>query len=114
MTIRSGSLNRFLVFERRQDTRNEFNELVGAWVEIGRAKGEVIALNAREFFQALQAQSERSFRVACRWTSTLAGVKTSDRMLIDGVIHDIQAVTDPQGRRRELEFVVVEHDEPSA
>jgi len=111
MTIRAGSLNRNLIFERRDNTRNEFNELVGPWVEIARARGEKRALNSREFFAAMQAQSEKSFRLLCRWSPALAAVKASDRVLIDTEVHDIQAATDPDGRHRELEFVVIEHDE---
>jgi SPP1 family predicted phage head-tail adaptor len=111
MPISAGKLNRLMVFQRRDDTRNEFNELVGTWVEFARARGEMRALNAREFFAALQAQSERSYRLVCRWSSVLATVRTSDRAVIDGQVHDIQSAQDPTGRRRELEFVVVEHDE---
>jgi SPP1 family predicted phage head-tail adaptor len=113
MVIRAGQLNRRLIFERRTDTRNEYNELVGDWVEIAQTKAEKRALSGREFFTALQVQSEQSFHLACRWSPALAAVKTSDRVLVDGVPHDIQAVSDPTGRRRELEFVVVEHDEVS-
>lgn len=111
MTIRAGSLTRSAVFERRDDTRNEYNELAGEWIEIARARAEQRALNAREFFAALQAQSQQSFRLICRWSAALAQVRTSDRVLIDGAIHDIQAIADPSGRRRELEFVVIQHDE---
>ena len=113
MAIRAGDLKHDLRFQRRTATRNAFNEEIGEWVEIAHAKGEVRALNSREFFAALQAQSERSFRVVCRWTPQRADVKPSDRVLVDDVVHDIQATSDPTGRRRELEFVVVEHDEPT-
>lgn len=113
MALRSGSLNRTFIFERRTDARNEFNELVGEWVEIARIKGEMRALNAREFFAALQAQSERSYRLACRWSAALALVRTTDRVRIDLTTYDITSIGDPTGRRKEMELVIVEHDEPS-
>jgi len=113
MALRSGSLNRILIFERRQDTRNEFNELVGSWVELIRVKGEMRALNAREFTDALQAQSERSYHLSARWSLVLADVRPSDRVVVDGRVFDIQTAADPTGLRREIGFVVVEHDEPT-
>jgi SPP1 family predicted phage head-tail adaptor len=111
MPIRAGSLNRLFRFERRSDTRNEFNEQVGEWTEIARVYGELRSLNAREFFQAMQVQSEQSFRIHCRWTAPLAAIRTSDRIVSDDTVFDVQAVIDPTGRRRELDFLVIEHDE---
>ena len=113
MPIRAGSLNRLVRFERRGAASNEFNEPVGVWAEFARAFAQIVSLNAREFFAALQSQSEATSRVVVRFTPTLAAVKTSDRIVSnsDGVVYDIQAVIDPDGRRRELHFLVAVHDE---
>lgn len=109
MPLSSGSLNRLARFERRDPARNEFNEEVGEWVEFARCYGHMRGVTGREFFQALQSQAQVSSRFSCRWTPVLAGVRTSDRMVADDRVYDIQASFDPTGRRRELEFLVVEH-----
>jgi SPP1 family predicted phage head-tail adaptor len=111
MTIRAGLLNRLVRFERRQSVPDAFNEDVGEWVEFARAYAQFVSLNAREFFAALQAQSDTSSRVVVRYTPQLAAVRTTDRIVTANRVYDIQAVINPDGRTRELHFLVTEHDE---
>jgi SPP1 family predicted phage head-tail adaptor len=114
MTIRAGLLNRLVRFERRQPATDAYNEPIGTWVEFARAKAEVRALTGREFFAALQSQSESTLLITCRYMPTLSDVRTTDR-IVDGTrVYDIRAVQDPDGRRRELRFLVIEHDEAIA
>lgn len=114
MAIRAGSLNRPIRFERRQSASDAFNEQIGQWVEFARAKAEVRAISGREFFAALQAQSDSTLQVTCRYMAALADVRASDRIVDGSHIYDIRFVQDPDGRRRELRFLVVEHHEADA
>lgn len=111
MSIRAGSLNRLLRFERRDVTVNEFNEETGSWVEFARAYGQVRAVSAQEFFASLQVRSESTFEISCRYTPMLAGTRASDRIVDGASIYDIRAVMDPDGRRTELRLLVMEHHE---
>jgi SPP1 family predicted phage head-tail adaptor len=111
VTIRAGSLNRLVTFERRDSATNEFNEQVGDWVEVARAYAQIVSLTGREFFASLQEQSDVTARVIVRYTPQLAALKTTDRIVTAERIYDIQAVLNPDGRSRELHILVAEHDE---
>lgn len=111
MTLRAGLLNRLVRFERRTRTTNEFNEQAGDWREFAQTRAQIVSISAREFFAAMQAQSDATLRVICRYSGHLATVRPTDRIREGERTLDIQAVIDPTGRRRELHFLVVERSD---
>jgi SPP1 family predicted phage head-tail adaptor len=115
MAIRSGSLNRLVRFERRASAADAFNEEVGDWIEYAQARAQIVSLGAEETFAAMQAQSAATSRVVVRYTAQLEAVKANDRVVTVNAPFRVFDITspplDPDGRMRELNFLVAEHDE---
>ncbi|AMP15492.1 phage head-tail joining family protein [Collimonas pratensis] len=59
-------------------------------------------LSGRELFAAQAAQSEVTTRFRIRYRT---GVTAKMRLLCDGVIYNIEAVLDRDGRKRELQLM---------
>ncbi len=96
---RAGSLRDRVTIQTRaltEDAQNEridtFSNFVTVWANIQGAVG-------REFWQAKQLNSEISGIMRMRF---LTGIKPTMRVVFGNRIFEIVAVTDPNGRRREL------------
>lgn len=98
-----------VTFQRRSIRRNDFGEDIDAWSDIASTWASVEPLSAREFFLALQSQSDITLRVRCRYSATLAAVTTKDRIAHGARRYDIRSVIDPGNRHRELELLCTQH-----
>jgi SPP1 family predicted phage head-tail adaptor len=110
--VKAGRLRERVEFQRRSSKLNEYGEPKQVWTVIATQWAAVEPLAGREFFTALQTQSDISVRVICRYSTALAEVKAQDRIVHGDVVFDIRhPPIDPQMRHRELHFMCTRHVE---
>jgi SPP1 family predicted phage head-tail adaptor len=109
--MRAGRLRKRVTFERRSGALDAHGtEDVNIWSELTTVWGAVEPINGREFFSALQIQSDVSTRVICRYSPQLSGVTTKDRISSGGVLYDIRSIISVDSRNRELQFMCTDHE----
>lgn len=97
--MNAGALRHRITLQQPIETQDEFGEVVITWQDVASVWAEVADLSGREFFAAMQTVSEITTRVRLRHRSD---VETRWRMVVGARVLDIQAVIDPDGRKREL------------
>lgn len=101
--MRAGKLDRFITIERKSETVSDSGSVVAAWTEIATTRAEIVKASADEFLTGF-GEAERGttvFRLRYR-----DGVTTADRIIFDGIAHDIKEIVEI-GRRRGLEIRAV-------
>ena len=107
--MRIGTLRRRVSLEKLVKAENEYNELVPTWVEEAKLWAEVEDLRGRDFHIARQVPAgEVTTRVGIRYRP---GIDRKKNRIVDGSrILKIEAVLEPEGRRRKLELMCKELD----
>jgi len=103
--MRAGELRHRVTFKEKSVTRNDFNEEVITWTEVATVWASVEDLSGREFYEARRAGAQVTTRIRMRYRSDIA---PEMQATWDGHTYDIEAVTDPTGRKRELVVHVTE------
>lgn len=108
--MKSGILRERIEFQRRSTNLNEYGEAPQTWTVITTVRASVEPLSGREFFTALQTQTDISVRIICRYSAAVAAVTAQDRIVHGDVVYDIRhPPIDPQMRHRELHFMCTRH-----
>jgi SPP1 family predicted phage head-tail adaptor len=108
--VKAGRLRERVQFQRRSTDSNEYGEPPRVWTQITTAWAAVEPLSGRDFFTALQTQTDISVRIICRYSSAIAEVTAQDRIVHGDVVYDIRhPPIDPQMRHRELHFMCTRH-----
>jgi SPP1 family predicted phage head-tail adaptor len=110
--MKAGRLRERITFQRRTTALNEYGEGKDVWRDMVSVKAEVeqIMGSGREFFAALQLQSDVTTRISCRYSKVLAEVKPQDRVIHGAAIYDIRhPPIDVKSRHRELLFMCTQH-----
>ncbi len=81
----------------------------------GKRWAEKRALSATEYFRAQQAQSDVNYVFTMRWDSVTRSIVPKDALLSGDTSgthswYDIQAVYDPDGRRKRIQILAKERD----
>lgn len=101
--MRAGKLDRIITIERQTETVQPSGSVVSAWTAIATTRAEIVKASADEFLTGF-GEAERGttiFRI--RYS---AGITTADRIMFDGIAHDIKEIVEI-GRRRALEIRAV-------
>lgn len=108
--MKVGRLQHLVSFERRSKKLNEFGESRDRWAKIADTWASIEPIAGREFFTALQSQSDISVRIICRYSQALSGVQAQDRIVHQGTHYDIRhPPIDKDMRHRELHFMCTVH-----
>lgn len=107
--MRAGRLNQRITFQRRASSLDSFNEPDGTWTDLTTVWAGVEPVSGREFFAALQVQSDISTRVVCRYSIEVSAVTKKDRISHKGNFYDIEAILNPGTRNKELQFICIQH-----
>ncbi|MFG1348593.1 phage head closure protein [Xanthobacter autotrophicus] len=101
--MRAGTLDRMITIQRATEARDDFGEVSTTWAEVATLRAALFQASTTEFLQGagLQGDAVVIFR-----TRFLAGVTVRDRVLFEGVAHDIKEVKE-LGRRKGLEIRTV-------
>jgi SPP1 family predicted phage head-tail adaptor len=108
LQVKGGRLRERVTFQRRGTKRNDFGEET-TWRDITTVWAGIEPLAGREYFTALQVQSDVSTRIVCRYSSELSDVTPKDRIKHGSTVYDVRSVIDRQNRHRDLEFMCTLH-----
>lgn len=101
--MKAQKLDRAIVIQRSTSALDDMGQEVAAWSDIVSMRVQVIQASTKEFFENAGARGEEVLVFRMRWLSDLS---TRDRILFDGVIHEIQEIKE-LGRRSGLELRTV-------
>lgn len=108
--MKSGKRRNLVQFQRRTSSLNDFGEPLQVWSTLAEEWVSVEPLNGREFFAALQSQSDITVKIVCLYSAAVAAVKPQDRIVHGDVVYDIRhPPIDPKMEHRELHFMCTQH-----
>lgn len=100
--MRAGKLDRTITLQRRAETKDG-PRVVTAWTNIATVRAEIVQQSASEFLTGFGEAENGTVIFRIRY---LGGVTTADRIMFDGVAHDIKEIAEI-GRRRGVELRAV-------
>lgn len=110
--MKIGPLRHRVTFQKRSKSLNNYRESQDSWEDIAETWASIEPLTGREFFTALQTQSDVNVRIICRYSRVISGVKAQDRILYGSTKYDIRhPPIDKDMKHHELHFMCTVHAE---
>jgi SPP1 family predicted phage head-tail adaptor len=116
--MRAGQLRQVLALQQRAIGTDAERRPTEGWNTIGTLRARVEPLGGQELTMAAQLELKLTHQVETRWRPDLAransaaGTSGHNMRLLWGVrILDVQLVQDPDGRRRALHLLCLEHQD---
>lgn len=106
--MRSGSLRHRVTLQSPTGSRDAVGERTTSWTDIATVWASVGPLTTRELMAAGQPMSEVSHRVRVRYSSTIAALDASWRVLFGSRVLVIQGVRNIDERNKEFELLCSE------
>lgn len=98
--MQAGKLRHRITIQTRTDTQDGFGQPVASWTNyLLNEQAEKRDLSGRELIAAQAVHSETTTEFVIRYK---AGIDAKARILFEGVKYTLNAVLDPDGRRRML------------
>ncbi len=97
--MRAGDMRKRLTFQKKVETRNDFNEAVISYVDHVTVWGSVTPNAGRKVYEALQANSEISGEIRIRYRSD---IEPTMRIKFGSRYLEIVSLVNVQERNREL------------
>ena len=101
--MQAGKLDRIIHIERNAETVTPSGAVIAAWTNLATVRAEIVKQTAAEFLTGFGEAETGTMIFRVRY---LAGITTADRIMFDGVAHDIKEIAEI-GRRRGLELRAV-------
>lgn len=101
--MRAGTLDRTITIQRATEARDDFGVVTEVWAPVASLRAALIQASTTEFLQGAGLQGDAAVIFRTRF---LEGLTVRDRVLFEGVAHDIKEVKEI-GRRRGLEIRTV-------
>lgn len=101
--MEAGALDRKVRLERFTETRDEYNAPVQTWVLLANRSAAYEPLSDGEKFSASETAASLSARFRIRWSEAVRDLNPKDRLIFEGVAHEIVRVKE-LGRREGLEI----------
>ncbi len=105
--MRAGDLDRRVTLERATVSQDAMNEDVLTWSPLATVWASYEPVRDGERFRAAETAAGLSARFVIRWSSAVADLTPRDRVMFDGVVHEIVAVKEHGGRRVGIEISCV-------
>lgn len=102
--MRAGKLDREITIQRSTRVRDDSGNSVYTWSDIATLRAQIVQASTEEFIRGWGASDETVIIFRVRW---LDGIQLSDRILLDGRIHNLKEIKEI-GRRRGLELRSIE------
>jgi len=112
VSMRAGRLRERVQLQQRADTRDATGDVVKAWSTVATVRAAIEPLSGREFFQAEQVASNVRVRIVVRYSSDLAAIDSSWRVVDanNGNKYAIESVINRQVRGESLQLMCSEGD----
>lgn len=104
LKIGAGDLDRRITIQRASVVKNGFGESVETWSDLVSVWAQFRAVSDGEKWRAGLVESREIARFIVRWSTTLAGVTSKDRLTFDGRSWGITGIKEVGDRRRWLEI----------
>lgn len=101
--MRAGSLDRIITVQRASEIRDELGQVTQTFATIATLRAAKIQASTTEFLQGAGLQGEAAVIFRTRW---LDGLTVRDRVLCEGIAHDIKELKEI-GRRKGLDIRTV-------
>lgn len=101
--MHAGKLDRVIHIERHAETVTPSGAVIATWTNLATVRAEIVKQSASEFLTGFGAAESATVIFRIRH---LAGITTADRIIHDGIAHDIKELAEI-GRRRGLELRAV-------
>lgn len=101
--LTAGDMDRRIQLERFTATRDEYNEPVKAWAPLATRWAAYEPLSDGEKFRAGEVAANASARFRIRWSASVSDLNPKDRLMFEGVVHEITGVKEI-GRREGIEI----------
>lgn len=99
-----GSLDRRVTLERATVSQDAMNEDILTWSPLATVWASHEPVRDGERFRAGETAAGLSARFVIRWSSQVADLNPKDRLIFDGVVHEIVAVKEHGGRKVGIEI----------
>jgi len=103
MGLAAGNMDHRITLERFTTTVDAYNEPIKAWGAFAVRWASYEPLSDGERLRSGETSAQTSARFVIRWSSDVASLNPKDRLIFNGVVHDIQHVKDI-GRREGIEI----------
>jgi SPP1 family predicted phage head-tail adaptor len=108
----AGRMDRRLVIQRATTSRNDLNEPIESWANLATVYANRRDASAGEAYKAQEVGAELTCRFTVRYSSVLAAVTPTDRILYAGRLYNITGLRETK-RNRWIEIdAVARADEP--
>jgi SPP1 family predicted phage head-tail adaptor len=107
----AGELNRKITIRAPSESQDEYGQPAVSWVDVLTTWASIRAATSKEVYAASGFASQLSHVVTIRWRP---GILAKQRILYRGRIFEIQAVSDPDESRINLNLLCLEIDGTSA
>jgi SPP1 family predicted phage head-tail adaptor len=107
--MRAGRLFQRITFQTRSATQDSYGNELDSWTDLVTVWGACEPISGREFFSALQVNSEITARITVRYSPEVAAVTTKHRAMCEGKAFDIHAIIDPNRAHSELQMMCADH-----
>jgi hypothetical protein len=105
MGMNAGPLDRRITLERFTTTVDAYNEPVKAWGVLAHRAASYVLISDGERFRAGETAANASARFQIRWSPSVSDLNPKDRLVFEGVVHQILNVKEI-GRREGIEITV--------
>lgn len=106
--MKAGSLDRVIIVQRATETRDALGQVTQAWAPIATLRAAVIQASTAAYLKGAGLEAEGAVVFRVRW---LDGLTVHDRILYQGVAHDIRELKE-LGRREGLEIRTIARPVP--
>lgn len=103
---RAGTLNKRVTFQSETRTPDGGGGFTREWILVATVWGGFVPERGSERLEAGRLEGSLSGVLRVRSSSTTRTVKVADRVIIDGVPHQIRSIANPDQRNRMLDILV--------
>jgi len=108
----SGRLRHRITVQKLTQSRGSTGEVLETWEPYATARAAVEPLIGREYYQAMQEQSENKVKFRVRYSSALNSINSRDyRISWNNEIYDIESKINPFEQNKEILIMAVLHNE---
>lgn len=98
--MRAGKLDRSVTIQSNTYVVDDYGNPAYTWADLATVRAQIVQANTEEFIRAYGAADETVIIFRIRW---LDGVKLADRIVYEGVNHNLKEIKEI-GRRNGLEL----------
>lgn len=105
--MQAGPLNRRITIQSPSATQDQYGQLAQQWDDLIHTWGSIRAATSKEVFAASGFTSEVSHIITIRYRPAVT-IKSNYRVLFNGRVFNIQAVSDPDESKVQLNLLCLE------